>query len=135
MGFTIEQIARALGAEAVGAQDIEIQAAAEPADAGPDDLALAMDPKYAAGIAQGAARAALLWPGADWQGLGLAAAIFVPRARSAMAGLTRLLDAGPDIAPGVHPSAIVAPDAQIGADAAIGPFVVIGAGASIGPRA
>jgi acyl-CoA reductase-like NAD-dependent aldehyde dehydrogenase len=44
--------------------------------AGAGDLALAMDPRYADGLAQGQARAAMLWPGADWQALGLQAAIF-----------------------------------------------------------
>ena len=67
------------------------------------------------------ARAALLWPGADWQGLGLKAAIFAPRGRLAMAGLTVLMDPGPDIAAGVHPMAIVDPTAEIGAGAAVGP--------------
>jgi UDP-3-O-[3-hydroxymyristoyl] glucosamine N-acyltransferase len=109
--------------------------AAEPQAAGADALALAMDPKYAGGIAKGAARAALLWPGADWQGLGLKAAIFAPRGRLAMAGLTVLMDPGPDIAAGVHPMAIVDPTAEIGAGAAVGPFVVIGRGVRIGARA
>ena len=40
-----------------------------------------------------------------------------------MAGLTRLMDPGPAIAPGVHPLAVVDPSAEIGAGAAFGPFV------------
>ena len=55
--------------------------------------------------------------------------MLVQRPRLAMAGLTRAFDPGPDIQPGIHPTAIVDPDAQIGAEAAIGPFVLIGAGA------
>jgi hypothetical protein len=39
--------------------------------------------------------------------MGLKAAIFAPRGRLAMAGLTRMLDPGPDIAPGMHPMTIV----------------------------
>ena len=53
--------------------------AAEPAQASADQVALAMDPKYAAGLSQGRARAALLWAGADWRAMGLEAAIFVER--------------------------------------------------------
>ncbi|MEN9408237.1 MAG: UDP-3-O-(3-hydroxymyristoyl)glucosamine N-acyltransferase [Pseudomonadota bacterium] len=135
MPHTIRDIAAALGAEAAGDLDIVVARAAEPQAAGADALALAMDPKYAGGIAKGAARAALLWPGADWQGLGLKAAIFAPRGRLAMAGLTVLMDPGPDIAAGVHPMAIVDPTAEIGAGAAVGPFVVIGRGVRIGARA
>jgi UDP-3-O-[3-hydroxymyristoyl] glucosamine N-acyltransferase len=134
MAHTIAQIAAALGAEAVGDTDLIVTGASEPAVARPDQLALAMDPRYGDGIVKGQARAAMLWPGADWQSFGLKAAIFAPRARLAMAGLTRLLDAGPAIAPGIHALAVVDPSAQIGPDAAIGPFVTVGADAVIGAR-
>lgn len=135
MAHTIRDIAQALGAEAEGALDLTVIGAAEPQAAGPDQLALAMDPRYADGIAKGQAQAAVVWPGADWRAMGLKAAIFAPRGRLAMAGLTHLMDPGPEIAPGVHPMAIVDPSAQLGQGAAIGPFVVIGAGVSIGPNA
>ncbi|SIO17052.1 UDP-3-O-[3-hydroxymyristoyl] glucosamine N-acyltransferase [Rhodovulum sp. ES.010] len=135
MAFTVEQIATALGARLEGAGGVRITCASEPAAAGPDALALAMDPKYADGLAQGRARAAVLWNGADWRALGLDAAIFVPRPRYAMSGLTRLMDPGPEIAPGVHPSAVVDPTAEIGEGAAIGPLAVVGRCAVIGPRA
>ncbi|TCP63340.1 UDP-3-O-[3-hydroxymyristoyl] glucosamine N-acyltransferase [Rhodovulum bhavnagarense] len=134
MAFTVQDIATALGARLEGDGTIQIVRAAEPAHAGPCDIALAMDPKYADGLGRGAARAAILWDGADWRGLGLEAAVFVPRPRYAMSGLTRLMDPGPEIAPGIHPSAIIEPGARIGAEAAIGPFVVVGARAVIGDR-
>ena len=135
MGHSIRDIALALAAEAVGQLDLVITGAAEPASAGPQDLALALDAKYAGGLAQGQAQAALVWPGADWRALGLKAAIFAPRGRLALAGLTRLLDVGPQIAPGIHALSVVDATAEIGAGAAIGPFVTIGAGARIGVRA
>ncbi len=135
MAFTIEEIAKALEAEAFGALDIEVTGPAEPAMAGPDQLALAMDPKYAEGLSQGQAQAAVVWPGADWKALGLKAAITAPRSRYAMSGLTKLMDPGLDIPKGIHASAVVDPSAQIGAGAAIGPFVVIGANVEIGPGA
>jgi UDP-3-O-[3-hydroxymyristoyl] glucosamine N-acyltransferase len=135
MSYTIAQIAQALGLEAAGNLDLIIEGAAEPHDASASDLALAMDPKYAGGLAKGGAKAALLWAGADWAELGLEAALFTARARVSMAGLTALLDKGPTIAPGIHSSAIVDPSAQIGEGAAIGPFVVIEANVRIGARA
>lgn len=135
MSHTIRDIAAALGAEAAGDLDLTVNGAAEPQAAGSDTLALAMDPRYADGIAKGQARAAMVWPGADWQGMGLQAAIFAPRGRLAMAGLTRLMDPGPDIAPGVHAMAIVHPSAFVGEGAAIGPFVTIGAGVVLGAGA
>ena len=135
MSHTIAQIAAALGAESAGDTALRVIGAAEPQMAGPDQLALAMNPAYGDGLAQGQAQAALLWPGADWQALGLKAAIFAPRGRLAMAGLTALMDGGPVIAMGVHPMSVIDPSAQIGAGAAIGPFVTIGAGVVLGQGA
>lgn len=140
MSFTIKEIAGALGAQAVGDTALMIDHAAEPQAAGPGDLALAMKPEYGAALAAGSARAAILWDGADWQDLGLEAAIFVPRPRYALSGLTALMDPGPEIATGVHATAVIDPRAVIGEGARIGPFVVIGprvhigAGARIAPH-
>lgn len=135
MSHSIREIAAGIGAEAEGDLDLRVERASEPAAAGPMDLALAMDPRYAPGIQQGRAQAALLWPDADWRSLGLKAAIFTPRGRLAMAGLTRLMEQPLQISPGMHAMCIVDASVVIGEGAAVGPFVTIGAGAVIGPRA
>lgn len=134
-GHTIRELADALGAEAFGDVDLVVTGIAEPAAAGPFHLAMAMSPTYAEGLAHGAARAAVIGAGMDWRALGLEAAIVAPRPRLAMAGVTRAMDAGPRIAPGIHPTAIVDPSAEIGIGAAIGPFVVVGEGVVIGQGA
>ncbi|MFV0515461.1 MAG: UDP-3-O-(3-hydroxymyristoyl)glucosamine N-acyltransferase [Jhaorihella sp.] len=141
MRFTILQIATALGAEAEGDTGLTVTAAREPGDAGPDELALAMSPKYAEALGHGQARAAIVWPGADWRAMGLRAAIFAPRPRMAMAGLTAMLDPGQHFAPLVHPSAVIDETAVLGEGVSIGPLAVIGprarigAGSVIGPQA
>jgi UDP-3-O-[3-hydroxymyristoyl] glucosamine N-acyltransferase len=135
MAHSIAEIAAAIGAEAAGDTSLIVRRAAEPAQAGPDDLALAMDPRYGDGITKGQARAAMLWPGADWRAMGLKAVIFAPRSRLALAGLSRVMDEGPHIAAGIHAMTVIDPDATIGKGAAIGPFVTIGAGAVIGAGA
>lgn len=132
MAYTISQIAEALGADALGASEFEVTSVAEPGDAGPDQLALAMKPEYAEGLAEGQAQTAILWEGADWQSYGLKAAIIAPRPRFAMAGLTRMMDPGQGWGPGIHPSAIIDPAATIGEDVDIGPLSVISAGAQVG---
>lgn len=132
MAHSIKDIATALGAEALGAVNICVNGAAEPADADRDQLALAMKPAYAEALGQGKARAALLWAGADWQALGLEAAILVARPRFAMAGLTQMLDPGEGWEPGVHPSAVVDPDAELGEGVSVGPLAVVSRGARIG---
>jgi UDP-3-O-[3-hydroxymyristoyl] glucosamine N-acyltransferase len=134
-GHTIRDIAASLGAEALGDANIIVTGVAEPGRAGPDDLAMAMSPKYAELLAQGSARAAVIGEGMDWQALGLEAAIVAPRPRSAMAHVTRAMDPGPEIAPGIHASTVIDPTASIGPGAAIGPFVVIGARVVIGAGA
>jgi UDP-3-O-[3-hydroxymyristoyl] glucosamine N-acyltransferase len=132
MAYTIKQIAAALGAEASGAVDIAVDSVAEPAEAGPRQLALAMKPDYAEGLAQGQARAAMLWQGADWQAMGLQAAIVSPRPRFAMAGLSAMMDPGQGWDGGIHPTAVIHETAELAKDVSVGPMAVICKGASIG---
>ena len=80
--ITIADLAEALGAEALGDTAMIVDGAAEPASAGPGEVALAMEPRFAADLARGGARAAILWPDADWQALGLAAAISGARSKT-----------------------------------------------------
>ncbi|RMD49402.1 MAG: UDP-3-O-(3-hydroxymyristoyl)glucosamine N-acyltransferase [Alphaproteobacteria bacterium] len=134
-GYSIAEVAAAIGAEAVGRTDLRVRGVSEPASAGPNELALAMDRRYAEGLAEGQARAAVLWPGADWQGLGLEAAIFAPLPKHALAAVTGLFEPGPEVPEGIDPSAVIAPDAEIGPGARIGPLVVIGPGVRIGAGA
>jgi len=140
MAFTVHQIALALAAKPVGATDFMVSGAAEPADARADDLALALRPEYAEGLKQGKARCAMLWADADWQALGLEAAILVTRPRYAMAGLTRMMDPGQGWGTGIHATAVIDVSAELGAGVSVGPLAVIckgvtiGAGTVIGPQ-
>ncbi len=132
MGHSIKDIASALGLTAEGETDLVVTGVAEPASAAPDQLALAMRPEYAATLASGAARAAMLWADADWRSYGLRTAILARRPRFAMAGLSALMDPGQGYETGIHPTAIVAPDAVLGQDVAVGPFSIVASGARIG---
>lgn len=140
MKYTVQQIADALDAEFQGDASLVVHAAAEPSDATATDLAMAMSPKYAEDLGSGSAQVAILWEGADWQALGLKAAIFVRRPRMAMAGITSMLDKGQGFGSGVHPSAVIDPTADVADGVSIGPLAVIGArarvgrGANIGPH-
>ncbi len=135
MSHSIAEIAQATGLEAAGDTALRIRRPAAPGEAGPDDLALAMAPRYLADLRASGARAAVLWPGADWHGLGLDAALFAPRPRLALAGLGELFAPEPDLAPGIHETALVDPAAALGEDCRIGPFAVVEQGAQIGPGA
>ena len=128
--FTIAEIAAALGGEAVGDAALSVSGAAAPGSAGPDRLAVALSPAFAKEL--GRARAALLWPGADWRGLRLEAAILAPAGRLTLAHLTAALAPDDAFAPGLHATALIDPSAEIGADVSAGPFAVIGPGVRIG---
>ncbi|TGN60985.1 UDP-3-O-(3-hydroxymyristoyl)glucosamine N-acyltransferase [Paracoccus liaowanqingii] len=138
MAVTMAELAQALDARLWGDGSIRVTGAAEPASVapvGPEGglLATAMSPKYADHLQPGSI--AILAEGMAPEAYGLVAAIFAPRPRLVMAGLTRAFDQGPDIAPGIHPTAVIDATARIGAGAAIGPFVVIGAGVTLGEGA
>lgn len=134
MGHTIKDIAAAIGADAMGDVELRVGMVREPASAGCDDLALVIDPKYAPDLALGQAKAAMVWQGADWQAMGLRAAITAPRPRYAMAGLSALMDPGTGFhtGPQIDKSAVIGIGAQIGENVSIGALSVIGAGAVIG---
>ncbi|WP_187430753.1 UDP-3-O-acylglucosamine N-acyltransferase [Roseobacter fucihabitans] len=130
--FTVADIAASLEADAFGDLSLRIMRVCEPKDAGRDDLAIATNKSYAEDLSAGQARAALLWQGADWEALGLKAAIIPRRPRYAMSSLTQLMDAGQGFGTGIHPSAVIDPSASIAEGVTIGPLTVIAAGAQIG---
>ena len=137
--YSIAQIAQAINADVLGDTSIIVEGLAEPSDATPELLAMAMSAKYLEQLQKGAARAAVIAPDMDWQALGLKAAIVPRRARYAMAGLTKMMDPGQGFSSGIHPSAVVDPSAElgdgvsVGANAVIGPRAKIGAGSVVGP--
>lgn len=133
MTITIADLARALDARFWGDGALTVTGAAEAGQAQDGQISLATTAAYAQNLAPGGM--ALLADGMDPQALGLKAAILVARPRLAMAGLTRAFDQGPEIAPGIHPTAVIDPSAQVAPDAAIGPFVVIGARVELGQGA
>ncbi len=135
MAFTVEEIATALMAKAVGDVSIRLSGPVQPEMATADSLALAMDPKFLPALSQGQARVAVVPEGTDWQALGLEAAIFAPHPRYILSGVNQLF-AHPVFAPaGIHPTAHIDASATIGANASIGAFVVIEPGVVIGENA
>ncbi|MEL6608341.1 MAG: UDP-3-O-(3-hydroxymyristoyl)glucosamine N-acyltransferase [Pseudomonadota bacterium] len=132
---TVGEIAASLGLQALGDADLRVTRLDEPASAGPDSLAMATNPKYAAALSAGQARAAMLWDGADWQALGLAAAICPPRPRHAMSGVTGMFDPAWRAGSGIHPTAHIEDTADVAEDAVIGAFCHIAAGARLGAGA
>jgi len=129
---TVAELAAALGAAFEGDGEIRVAGLVHPGMAAPDRLVMASTPDFLSQITPGSARAALVAQGADWRAAGLDAAIMAPRPRYAMAHVTAAFAQYDALAPGIHPSAMVEPGAEIGADVRVGPFVYIAARARIG---
>ena len=132
--MSVADVAAALELTAVGDLTLKVRGVSAPAEAGEGHLALAMDPKYLPALKDCPARAALTPPEVDPADYGLEAAIYAPRARFAMAGITKLFAVERARIAGAHPSAVIDPTAQIDPSAQIGPLCMIGAGVKIGAR-
>ena len=132
MAYSVKEIAAALGAGYEGDGSYEVSTAAEPAHAKPDQVALALNPKYANDLFIGNAQVAILWTGADWKSYNLKAAIFAPRPRHALSTISKIMDPGQEYKFGIHAHAYIDPTAKIGKNVTIGPFSYVGAKAVLG---
>jgi UDP-3-O-[3-hydroxymyristoyl] glucosamine N-acyltransferase len=132
MPMILRDIAAALSAPFEGDGTIEIARIADPAEAGASDLALAMTLETVAALGNTKARAVIVTGKRAAPLDRFDAVIKIERPREALAVLTRLFDQPVHRGSGIHPSAVVAEDAQIGDGVAIGPLSVIGPRARIG---
>ena len=128
----LRDIAAALSAFVEGDGSIDIARITDPAHAGPADLALAMTRESVPALAHTKARAIVVALKEAAAIEGFDAVIKVEHPRHALAVLTRLFDRPVHRGDGIHPSAVVASDAQIGEGVSIGPLSVIGPRARIG---
>jgi UDP-3-O-[3-hydroxymyristoyl] glucosamine N-acyltransferase len=122
-------IAAKLGAKLDGPEDIEITAVAPIEVAGPASLTFLSNPKYRRKLKTTRAAAIILSPQEPDPGR--------PALRSenpylAFAQALELFHPPFRPAPGIHPTAVIAPNAKVGRNASIGPYVVIEDGVEIG---
>jgi UDP-3-O-[3-hydroxymyristoyl] glucosamine N-acyltransferase len=127
----LRDLAERLRCRLEGDGDLDITRVAGLEDAGPGDLTFLANPKYASLVAHTRASAIIL--GGDAPAAPCAMLRSEHPYRS-FADALRALGRNELPPPGVHSSAIVAPDAKLGDDVSIGPLVVVGAGAEIGDR-
>lgn len=132
--LTVSEIARRLTADLDGAGDALIGAVGGVRDAAPGEIAFVSQARYAADAAN--TRASALIVGRDWTLPAPCPLLRVDKPEAAFAQVARWF-APPDpvYTPGVHPTAVVSPDAKLGSNVHIGPLAVIEAGAQVGDRA
>jgi UDP-3-O-[3-hydroxymyristoyl] glucosamine N-acyltransferase len=122
-------IAEKLGCKLEGPEDVEITGVAGLEEAGPLELTFLSNPRYRRKLQTTNAAAIILSPDEPYPGR--------PALRSANPYLdfARALEffyTSVQHEPGIHPTAVIAPDAKIGGNPSIGPYVVIESRVEIG---
>ena len=120
-----------------GATAVAIQGISALRTARPGDLTFLGHPKYKADVAGTQASLVLVSPQYVGEPRSGQLYLVVEQPSVALARLCARIELAlrPPLAPGVHPSAVVAAGAEVDASASIGPLCVIEAGARIGARA
>jgi UDP-3-O-[3-hydroxymyristoyl] glucosamine N-acyltransferase len=127
--ITLGHLAEFLGATLRGSADKQITGLATLQEAGPSQVSFLANPQYRKFLPTSQAAAVLLKP-ADAEGY-TGDALLIADPYLAYARISHLFDPKPTAAAGIHPTAVVADDAQIDAAASIGAFAVIESGARI----
>ncbi|MBA6116992.1 UDP-3-O-(3-hydroxymyristoyl)glucosamine N-acyltransferase [Pseudomonas putida] len=128
--MTLGQLAEALGATLKGSEALQITGLATLQEAGPGQLSFLANPQYRKYLDNSQAAAVLL-KAADAESFA-GNALIVADPYLAYARISHLFDPKPKAVAGIHPSAVVAEDAQVDASASVGPFAVVESGARIG---
>ena len=129
--MTVDEIARMVDGRVRGEARREISGVAALDTAGPSDLAFAGDPKAVEGARRSGAGCVLIPEGSEVEGL---TTIAVGAPKLAFIRAASALGPKPPPEPGVHPAALVAPEADLGPQVSVGPYAVIARGARIGAR-
>ncbi|NLE66845.1 MAG: UDP-3-O-(3-hydroxymyristoyl)glucosamine N-acyltransferase [Lentisphaerae bacterium] len=133
MKMTVEEIAVRLGASFDGNPSAVVERVAGIRDAEAGEISFVANPKYAHAASETRATAVIVEP--SWAHPCPASLIRAANPEQAFSRVAEWFAPPPvTFEPGIHPSAVVAPDAIIGSGSYIGPHVVIESGASIGAR-
>lgn len=125
------ELAQKIDGKFEGDGQIEICGVVGIRDAGPGEVTFVANPRYAADAAETKASAVIV--SNDWNTASPAVLIRVDNPDAAFAKAAVLFYTPPPQAKaGVHPSAVVAPDVQLGAGASVGPLCIIESGVTLG---
>ena len=133
----LPQLIAALGGDLLGGPDIFINSIAPLDEADEHSISFLANPRYQAQLATTRAACVIVAPALAEAAAARGAAIVTPDPYLYFARLTQWWAARtrPAATAGVHPSAVVSPDAALGQGVEIGPLAVIEAGAVIGAGA
>lgn len=132
MGWTAAQLAERVGAVLEGDGALEISGVSGLREARPGQISFLANMRYAADMANTRATAVVV--PSDWNRPCSAPVLLRVANPDKAFSLIAQEFAPPPVMPppGIHPAAVVAPDAKLGAGVSVGPHVVIEPGASVG---
>lgn len=133
----LTELIAALGGDLLGGSDVRIARIVPLEEAQADGISFLANPRYQSQLATTRAGCVIVAPALAEAAAARGAAIVTPDPYLYFARLTQWWAARtrPQAAAGVHPSAVVSPDATLGQGVEIGPLAVIEAGAVIGDQA
>ena len=126
------ELATRLGAELRGDAELEVTGIKGIEEAGPTEITFVANPRYAGLARKTHAAAVLVEP--EFQEIA-AATLRIKNPYLAFSRALGLFYQPPVYSPGIHPTAVIAPSAEIGEGAHIGAYVVVGPGVRIGAHA
>lgn len=130
LNWTIEKIAAFLGGEIVGSRDLTISGLAKINEAKPGEITFLANPKYVKFAAETKASAIIV--GKEFEASDKTVIKVQDPYLAFMTLAKEWADKDPHVDPGIHPTAVIAPDVTLGANVRIGPYVVIGKNSRIG---
>ena len=133
MSVSIGELAVRFGCELRGDPDTRVERVATLANADQHSLAFLANPRYRSQLA--ATRAAAVVTSARDASASPAALLLCANPYATYARIAALLHPPPPLAPGVHPTALIAADTDIDPSAEVGPFTTIAERVTIGARA
>ncbi|HEY2339230.1 MAG TPA: UDP-3-O-(3-hydroxymyristoyl)glucosamine N-acyltransferase [Steroidobacteraceae bacterium] len=133
MSLSLGELAVRFGCELRGDPDTRIERVATLANADGRSLAFLANPRYRIQLGETHAAAVVL---GKQDAAGCPAALLLcANPYATYARIAGLLHPPPPLAPGVHPTALIAPDARIDPSAEVGPYTTIAPRVTIGARA
>ena len=123
--LTLAELAALVGGRAAGDLDRPITGVTSLARAGPGDIGLLVDSRYSHSAGESAAGAILVSPNLERTLDPARSRVVVDDPRRALPTILEHFYSDPIPKPGLHETAVIAEDVELGAGVSVGPFVVV----------